>query len=131
MNSRKSRVRAIVPAAADFKWRAVVTGANSPTLDVSRPRLGASLGAMVSIRLASEWTPSGRGARFAPPDDIRQALPSETGDPSALTVMIFDKMPPVFMKTVISTEREEEAVIFIQLARLIRRGLDFGLADVA
>jgi hypothetical protein len=30
--------------------------------------------------------------------------------------MIFDKMPPVFMKTVISTEGEEEAVIFIQLA---------------
>ena len=103
MNSRKSRDRAMAPSGADFKRRTVVTGANSPTLETSRPRLSASFDAIFSISSASFWAPSGKGIRFAAPEDIRQALPSETGEPSgAAAVIVFDRMPADFSNIVIS-----------------------------
>jgi hypothetical protein len=41
--------------------------------------------------------------RFASPDDIQHALASETGDPSAAAVMVFDRIPADFLKTVSSS----------------------------
>ena len=105
MNSRKSRDRAIVPSGAegaDLKRLTVVTGTDSATPNTSRPRLTASFGAILSIRSASAWAPAGKGMRFASPDDIRHALPSETGDPSTAAAILFDRTPADFFKTVIS-----------------------------
>jgi hypothetical protein len=105
-NSRKSREREIVPSTDAFKRLKVVTGAESPTLSANRPRLSASFGGMLPIRSVRLSADSGNETRLAVPADIRQALPSETGEPSSAAAIVFDKIPLDFVKTVISTSAE-------------------------